>query len=328
MRRRAFAGAALGASVAALGPRRPAAAPQAAGFPNRPIRIISPYPPGGGTDTTARLIGPPMSEFLGQPIVVENRPGAGGAIGAGHVAEQPPDGHTLLVDSLGHVVNPHLLRGLRFDYATAFAPVSLVTVLRQILVVPPSVPANSVAEFVAWAKARPGRLSWGSSGNATGSHLAGVLFTRAAGLDMTHVPYRGGSAVLPDLLSGNIVFAFATVSVGSQLVRDGRLKGLAIASRERVASLPGIATMAELGFPMVDMDEWNVLTSPAGTPPAVLARLHEALRHALARPNVQERFAQIGAVTVGSPPEEAARFVAERREALGRLVREAGITIE
>jgi tripartite-type tricarboxylate transporter receptor subunit TctC len=260
--------------------------------------------------------------------VVENRPGAGGAIGAGYVAEQPADGYTLLVDSLGHVVNPHLLRGLRFDYATAFAPVSLVTVLRQILVVPPSVPANSVAEFVAWVKARPGQLSWGSSGNATGSHLVGVLFTRSAGLDMTHVPYRGGSAVLPDLLAGNIVFAFATVTVGSQLVRDGRLKGLAIASAERVASLPGVATMAELGFPAVDMDEWNVLTSPAGTPAPILARLHEAVRHALAQPGVRDRFAQIGAVVVGSSPEEAARFVATRRAALGRLVREAGITIE
>jgi tripartite-type tricarboxylate transporter receptor subunit TctC len=317
--------AGLGATVA-LGPRRPAAQPAA--YPNRPIRIISPYPPGGGTDTTARLIGAPMSELLGQPIVVENRAGAGGAIGAGYVAEQPPDVHTLLVDSLGHVVNPHLLRGLRFDYATAFAPVSLVTVLRQILVVPPSVPANSVAEFVAWVKARPGQLSWGSSGNATGAHLAGVLFTRAAGLDMVHVPYRGGSAVLPDLLAGNVVFAFATVTVGSQLVRDGRLKGLAIASTERVASLPGIVTMAELGFPTVDMDEWNVLTSPAGTPAPILARLHDAVRHALAQPGVQERFAQIGAVTVGSPPEEAARFIAARREALGRLVREAHITIE
>ena len=326
-RRAALAAAGLGAACAPTLWRR-AAAQQAAGFPNRPIRIISPYPPGGGTDTTARLIGGPMSEFLGQPIVVENRAGAAGAIGAGYVAEQPADGHTLLVDSLGHVVNPHLLRGLRFDYATAFAPVSLVTVLRQILVVPPSVPANSVAEFVAWAKARPGQLSWGSSGNATGAHLAGVLFTRAAGLDMTHVPYRGGSAVLPDLLAGNVVFAFATVSVGSQLVREGRLKGLAIASTERVASLPGIATMAELGFPTVDMDEWNVLTSPAGTPPAVLARLHQAVRHALAQPNVQERFAQIGAVTVGSSPEEAARFITAKREALGRLVDEARITLD
>jgi tripartite-type tricarboxylate transporter receptor subunit TctC len=144
-RRRALIAAGLGAA-AASGPRRSAA--QTA-FPSRPIRIVSPYPPGGGTDTTARLIGAPMGEFLGQPIVVENRPGAGGAIGVGYVAEQPADGYTLLVDSLGHVVNPHLLRGLRFDYATAFAPVSLVTVLRQILVVPPSVPANSVAEFVA-----------------------------------------------------------------------------------------------------------------------------------------------------------------------------------
>jgi tripartite-type tricarboxylate transporter receptor subunit TctC len=206
--------------------------------------------------------------------------------------------------------------------------VSLVTVLRQILVVPPSVPAASVAEFVAWAKARPGQLSWGSSGNATGAHLAGVLFTRAAGLEMAHVPYRGGSAVLPDLLAGNIAFAFATVTVGSLHVREGRLRGLGVASTERVASLPGIATMAELGYPSVDMEEWNLLTAPVGTPPERIARLHGAVRHALAQPQVRERFAQIGAVTVGSAPAEAASFVAARREALGRLVREMQITID
>jgi tripartite-type tricarboxylate transporter receptor subunit TctC len=298
------------------------------GFPTRPIRIVSPFTPGGGTDTTARLLAPGMGEFLGQPVVVENRPGGAGSIGAASVAEAPADGHTLMVDALNHVVNPHLLRGLRFDYAQAFVPVSLLTVLPQIMVVPPALPVTTLAEFIAWARARPGRLSYGSSGNATGAHLAGTLFLRETGLDITHVPYRGGSAVLPDIIAGNVVFAFATVNSATQLIQDGRLRALAIASDSRVPSLPAVPTMAEAGLPAVVLDEWNGLYAPAGTPPEVLARIHAALRHALALPAVRDRFAAIGAIPVGSPPEAAARYVAERREAMGRLVRDAGITIE
>lgn len=303
-------------------------AQQPAPFPSRPIRIVSPYTPGGGTYTTARLIAPVLQEVLGQPIVVENRAGAGGSIGAAVVAAAPPDGHTLLVDALGHVVNPHLLRNLPFDYATGFAPVSLITVLPQILVVPPSLPVASLAEFVAWCRTRPGQLAYGSSGNATGSHLASVLFLREAGLDLSHVPYRGGSAVLPDLIAGNVVFAFATVNSASQLVRDGRLKALAVASDIRVSALPDVPTMATAGYPAVVVDEWNGLYAPAGTPASVLARLHAAVRQALETPAVRDRFAQIGAVTRGTPPEDFARYVAAQRELVGRLVRDANITVE
>lgn len=315
---------ALGALAASAVLRRPARA----WAPNRPIRIVSPYTPGGGTDTTSRLLAPAMGEFLGQPIVVENRPGGGGSIGAAAVAEAPSDGHTLMVDALGHVVNPHLLRGLRFDYARAFAPVSQVTIQRQILATPAALPVNTLAEFVDWAKARPGRLSYGSSGNATGAHLAGVLFVRETGLDIAHVPYRGGSAVIPDLIAGNVVFAFATGSSAVQLVHEGRLKALAVASAERLGALPQVPTTAEAGHPAVVVDEWNTLFAPAETPPEALARLHAAVMHALAQPAVRERFAQVGAGIVGSGPAEAARYIAAQREAMGRLVREANITVE
>lgn len=306
---------------------RPALAQQPP-FPSRPIRIIAPFTPGGGTDTTARVLAPAMGEFLGQTVLVENRPGAAGSLGAGAVADSPADGHTLLVDALNHVVNPFLLRGLRFDYATAFAPVSLLTVLPQIFVVPPALPVSTLAEFVDWARARPGRLAFGSSGNAGGAHLGGTLFLRETGLDISHVPYRGGSAVLPDLISGTVVFAFATVNSATQLILDGRLKALAVASPQRVASLPAVPTMAEAGYPAVVLDEWNVLCAPAGTPAAVQARIHAAVRHALAQPMVRDRFAAIGATRVGSPPEEAAGYLAAQRERLGRLVADAGISIE
>ncbi|HEY4250274.1 MAG TPA: tripartite tricarboxylate transporter substrate-binding protein [Roseomonas sp.] len=301
---------------------------QTPGFPARPIRVISPYTPGGGTDTTARLMAPVLQQLLGQPIVGENRAGAGGSIGAALVAAAPPDGYTLLIDALGHVVNPHLLRGLPFDYATAFAPISLITVLPQIMVVPPSLPVASLAEFIAWCRARPGQLAFGSSGNATGSHLASVLFLRETGLDLSHVPYRGGSAVLPDLIAGNVMFAFATVNSASQLVRDGRLKALAVASDARVTALPEVPTMAEAGFPAVVVDEWNGLYAPAGTPARILTQLHQAVRQTLDTPAVRDRFAQIGAVTRGTSPAEFAPYVAAQRDLMGRLVRDANITVE
>ena len=301
---------------------------QAQAFPGRPLRIVAPFTPGGGTDTTARVIAPAMGESLGQPIVVENRPGAAGSLGAGAVADSPADGHTLLVDALNHAVNPYLLHGLRFDYAKAFAPVSLLTVLPQIFVVPPTLPVASLAEFVTWARARPGQLSYGSSDNATGAHLGGTLFLQVTGLDIGHMPYRGGSAVLPDLIAGSVVFAFATVNSATQLVQDGRLKALAVASAQRVAALPEVPTMAEAGYPAVELDEWNLLAAPAGTPPAVLDRIQAAVRFALVQPAVRDRVAAIGATPVGSAPEETMRFVTAQRERLGQLVKASGIRID
>ena len=296
-------------------------------FPAGPVRIVSPYPPGGGTDTTARIIGPAMGEFLGQPILVENRGGAGGSIGAAEVARSAPDGQTVLVDALGHVVNPHLLKGLPFDYA-AFVPVTQVTLLAQVMIVNPGTPAADLAAFIAYARTRAGRLSYGSSGNATGSHLASVLFLRRAGLDMAHVPYRGGSAAMQDVLAGNVAFAMATVNSATQLILDGRLRALAVASDRRVASLPNVPTMAEAGFQGVVVDEWNGMFAPPVTPRPVVDRLQAAVRHALDTPAVRDRFAAIGAVTVGSDPDAFAAFVRERRDAMGRLVQEAGISIE
>ncbi len=294
--------------------------------PTRAIRMLAPYPPGGGVDTTSRLLAGPMGSFLGQPVVVENRAGAGGSIGAAELARSAPDGHTIMIDAMAHTVNPALLKGLPFDYATAFTPISQVVVLPQLLVVnPQTVPARDLQNFVAWVKARSGQLSYGSSGNATAAHLAGALFASRAGLDIQHVPYRGGTPALQDLLGGAIAFVFGTVSSSLQLAREGRLRALAVSTAQRIASLPDVPTVAEQGFPGYELNEWNGLYAPAGLPPAATARLHEAAMHALADATVRQRLDALGAFPVGTPPAEFARYVAAQREVMAKLVREAGI---
>ncbi|MBU8539774.1 Bug family tripartite tricarboxylate transporter substrate binding protein [Falsiroseomonas tokyonensis] len=296
--------------------------------PSRPIRLLAPYPPGGGVDTTSRLLATPMGALLGQPVVVENRAGAGGSIAAAELARSAPDGQTIMIDALAHTVNPHLLRGLSFDYATAFTPISQVVVLPQLLVVNPAVvPAKTLPEFVEWAKARQGSLSYGSSGNATAAHLAAALFLNRAGLDIQHVPYRGGTPALQDLLGGAISFVFGTVSSSLQLARDGRLRALAVSTATRIPSLPEVPTVAEQGFAGYELNEWNGLYAPAGLPPAVTQRLYEAAKHALADANVRARLDTLGALPVGTEPEAFARYVAEQREIMGRLVRDAKIEV-
>jgi tripartite-type tricarboxylate transporter receptor subunit TctC len=318
--RRALGAGVLGASAAS----RPAAAQWA---PSRPMRMIAPYPPGGGVDTTSRLLAAPMGAFLGGAIVVENRAGAGGSIGAAELARSAPDGHTIMIDAMAHTVNPALLRGLPFDYATAFTPISQVVVLPQLLVVHPSVPARTLPEFVAWVRARPGQLSYGSSGNATAAHLAAALLVSRAGLDIQHVPYRGGTPALQDLMGGAIAFVFGTVSSSLQLAREGRLRALAVSTATRIASMPEVPTVAEGGFEGYELNEWNGLYAPAGLAPAATERLHAAAVHALGDATVRQRLEALGAVPVGSAPAEFARYVAGQRELMARLVRDARIEI-
>ena len=313
-------------SLLAAAVATPALAQGAPWAPTRPIRLIAPYPPGGGVDTTSRLLGAPMGAFLGQPVVVENRGGAGGSIGAAELARSAPDGHTIMVDAMAHTVNPHLIRNLSFDYATAFAPISQVVVLPQILAVNPQhCPAKTVQEFLAWARPRAGSLSYGSSGNATAAHLAAALFLNRAQLDLTHVPYRGGTPALQDLLGGNIAFVFGTVSSTLQLVRDGRLAALGVSTAQRIAPLPEVPTIAEQGFEGFELNEWNGMYAPAGTPGPVVQRLYEAAKHALADAAVRQRLDALGALPVGTDPAVFARYVAEQRALMGRIVREARI---
>ncbi len=299
----------------------------AQGFPSQPLRLVTPYPPGGGTDTVARILLPHLIAQLGQTIVVESRGGAGGSIGAAEVARAAPDGLTLLLDAMGHVVNPSLMPGLPFNYATAFAPITQLTLQPQMLVVPAASEFRTLAALLAAARARPGSLAFASSGNGTGAHRAMVELTRAAGIEVNHVPYRGGGAVMTDLLGGSIGAAFASVAAAMAHVQDGRLRGLGAAGPVRIAALPDMPTIAEQGFAGFDADEWNGLFTTAGTPPAAVARLHGAAIFALSQADVRARMAQIGIVPVGSSLEDFSAFLVAQRARAARLVREAGITL-
>ena len=296
-------------------------------FPTQPLRLIPPYPPGGGTDTVARLLLPHLMAQLGQNIVVENRGGAGGAIGAGEVARAPKDGHTLLLDSMGHVVNPTLMTGLPFDYATAFAPITQLTWQPQMLVVAANAPWRSAADLVAAAKARPGTISYASSGNGTGAHLAMVEFNRIAGVEMTHVPYRGGGPAMTDLVAGNVGCAFASAAAATAHVQGGRLRALGAAGLRRITALPDVSTLDEQGYRGFDFDEWNGLWTVAGSPPAAVARLHAAAIFALNQPDVRQRMDQIGIVPLGTSPADFAAFVVAQRDRAARLIRLANITL-
>jgi tripartite-type tricarboxylate transporter receptor subunit TctC len=317
VRRRALLGATLPIAAAA----------RAQSFPTQPLRLIPPYPPGGGTDTVARLLLPYMIAQLGQTITVENRGGAGGSIGAAEVARAPRDGHTLLLDSMGHVVNPTLMPGLPFGYATAFAPITQLTWQPQMLVVPANSPHRSAGDLVAAAKARPGALSYASSGNGTGAHLAMVEFGRLAGFEATHIPYRGGGPAMTDLVAGNVACAFASAAAATAHVQGGRLRALGAAGLRRIGALPDLPTLDEQGFRGFDFDEWNGLWTVAGSPPAAVERLHAAAVFALAQPDARARMDQIGIVPLGSSRADFAAFVVAQRERAAALIRLANITL-
>lgn len=296
-------------------------------WPNRPIRLVVPFAAGGAADSAARAITPVMTQRLGQSIVVENRTGAGGSVGGGVVAQAAPDGYTLLWDASSHLVNPALMKGLPFDYAS-FTPVSLVVTFPGALAVKQDFPAKSVAEFVALAKARPGTISVGTQGNATAGHIGLLQFCRQAGIEVIHAPYRGGADAARDLAAGAIDATFTTTVSAGPVVDSGRARFLAVTSLERVPSRPEVPSLAESGFPGFDSNEWAALFGPGGLPAPIAAALHAALTEALADPGVRQRLAQIGAVPVGSAPPDFARFVKDGREQMAVLVREAGIRLD
>jgi tripartite-type tricarboxylate transporter receptor subunit TctC len=304
----------------------PAAAHAQAWAPSRPVRIVVPFAAGGAADSATRALTPRMSERLGQPIVVENRTGAGGSIGAAEVARSAPDGQTLLMDASSHLVNPALMRGLPFDYATGFAPISQVVTFPQVLAVKAELPAQTLAEFVALARRQT--LSVGTQGNATAGHLGLAQFARTAGIEVTHVPYRGGADAARDLAAGTLDGVFITLLSARPIVESGRARFLALSAPARVALRPDLATFAEQGMPGIELSEWAALFAPAGTPDAAVTAIHAALAATLAETEVAQRLAQLGAVPVGSSPAAFARFVTEGRATMATLVREANIRLE
>ncbi len=309
----------------ALAFARPA---QAAAWPTRPMRAVLSFPPGGAIDTVTRLLAPALGEALGQPLVVENRAGAIGSIAAGLVAASPADGHVLLFDASQHAAAPFLLRGLPFDYATAFAPVTQLTTVPLLLATHPGVPAMDAAQFLALGRARAaaGRpLTYASGGNGASTHYAGVLLRQLAGFEVEHVPFRGGGPAVQALLAGTVDFHIGTAGSTAAMVQEGRLRGLAVSTRERLAAFPNLPTLHEAGLEGYDWSEWGVVLAPAGTPADVVARLHRALRDALLRPAAMERLAGIGMVPVGSEPAAAAAFLAAQAALTGRLTRDFAI---
>ena len=300
-------------------------------WPTRPIRAIVSFPPGGAIDTTTRLIAPFLSESLGQPIVIENRTGATGTIAGGAVASAAPDGYTLLFDASTHASAPHLVRNLNFSYATAFAPVTQLTSVPLILVAHPSVPANTIAEFLALGRARAAAgqpLVYASSGNGSAAHYAAVLFLQRAGWEATHVPFRGGGPAVQALLSGTVQFHMGTAASSTALVQAGQLKGYAVTTRERIPQLPALPTLNESGMPGYEWTEWGGVFAPAGTPPPILDRLNTVIGQALGQAAVRERLNAIGMLPVASPRAAFATYVREQQELVGRLTREANVTLD
>ena len=293
---------------------------------SRTIRIVVPFAAGGAADSATRSIIPRMAEQLGQTIVVENRTGAGGSVGGGEVARSAPDGTTLLMDASSHIVNPSLLRGLAFDYTTAFTPISLVCTFPQVLAVKADLAARNLAEFIALARRQP--LNIGTQGNATAGHLGLAQLGRAAGIETTHVPYRGGADAARDLAAGTLDGCFITMLSAGPIVDSGRARFIAVSAPQRVPLRPEIPTFAELGTPGIEISEWVALFAPAGTPVSVIAAIHAALVTALAEPIVRSRLAQLAAVPVGNSTAEFARFVTDGRATMADLVRAANIRIE
>ena len=313
----------LGAASASL-----AAPAVAQGFPSRPVRLVVPYSAGGGADTTARLIAPKLQDALGQTVVIDNKPGAGGTIGDDFVAKSAPDGHTLLIGAFAHAVNPSLMARMPFRTPDDFAPVSLLVTVPELLFVTPSFAAKTVADLVAMAKAEPGKLSYGSSGNGSAQHLAAELFKMRTGTDIQHVPYKGGALAVADVAAGHVPFYFGNMSAALPQVRAGRVRALAVTSPQRSPAAPEIPTMAESGVSGCEISEWNALLAPAGTPPSVIDRLNADLVKILRDDDIKARFADLGAQTIGSTPTELAAFLRGEQAKWAEVVRAAGIKIE
>ncbi|MEO8347027.1 MAG: tripartite tricarboxylate transporter substrate binding protein [Betaproteobacteria bacterium] len=298
-------------------------------YPSKPIRIVVPFPAGGTTDVLARAVAQKLNESLGQPAVVDNRPGAGGNIGAELVAKSAPDGYTLLMGTVGtHAINPSLYPRMPYDHVRDFAPVILVAGVPNVLVINPGLPVNSVQELIAYAKANPGKLNFASSGNGTSIHLSGELFRTMAGVQMTHVPYKGSAPALQDLVGGQVQLMFDNLPSSLALIKAGKLKALAVTSLARAAALPDVPTLAESGLPGFEASSWFGLLAPAGTPPAAIATLNADVAKWLASPDARERLLAQGAIAAGGTPEDFARHIAAETAKWQKVVKESGAKVD
>ena len=320
MQRRRFialSGAALAAPALARGAR-------AQTYPTRFVRLVVPFPPGGAVDGAARIIAARLSEMWGQQMVIENRPGAGGNVAAQAVLQAEADGYTVYIASIGHASSQFVTPSLSYHPVNDFAPVTLMCVYPNIMAVPNSSPSKSVPEFIARAKAEPGKVTYCSSGIGTSLHLAGELFKRMAGIDVTHIPYRGAGPALNDLIPGRVDAIFANFPSTLPYVQNGQLRGLAVTTAKRQPEVPDLPAIAEF-VPGYDVSSWFALFVAAKTPPDIVARLHQDAVAALNHPPVKARYAQLGATVVGSTPAELAVFLQAEIDRWGPVIKAAGI---
>ncbi|HQQ69661.1 MAG TPA: tripartite tricarboxylate transporter substrate binding protein [Alicycliphilus sp.] len=327
-RRAALATLAIPFALAATVASQPALA-QSGAWPQRPVTIVVPFPPGGGTDVGTRILAEQLSLRWKQPVVVDNKGGAAGQIGADFVSKSKPDGYTLLMGNIGtQAINPSLYKKLPYDPDHAFAPVTLLAELPLAMAVNPSVPAKSVREFIAYAKANPGKLSYSSSGAGGGPHLAAEMFKADTGTFILHVPYRGGGPAVADLIAGHVQLSFMTVLEASGHIKAGRLRALAVTSDKRVPALPDVPTLDEAGVPGFNSISWIGLLAPFGTPPELTEKIAADVREVVAREDVRKRLSDLGAVPAGSTPAAFAKLIDDDRKRYAQVIQAQKITTD
>jgi tripartite-type tricarboxylate transporter receptor subunit TctC len=298
---------------------------QPADWPARPIRFILPFPPGGGTDILGRLIAERLTAGLGQPVVTENRGGAGGNLGAEAAAKSPPDGYTIVLVAPSLAISPSLYSKLNYDPVKDFAPVSLVATVPNVMITNPSVPAATLGEFIALAKSKPGEMNFGSGGSGTSNHLAGELFNIVAGVKLVHVPYKGVNLAMNDVLSGRVQLVFIGIPAAAPHIKAGKLRALALAAPQRSAVLPDVPTADEAGLPKFEVTTWYGILAPAGTPRPVVARLNGELGRIMHSSEMKERLDALATDPVTGTPEEFAELIRREIAKWGEVVREAGL---
>ncbi len=297
---------------------------QAQSWPSQTVKIIVGFPPGGTTDVIGRLVAQELTESLGKAVVIENRPGASGTIGAGIAAKSTPDGHTLVMVPSTHGTAPALYASLPYEEKD-FAPAALVATTPYVLVVHPSMAATNMAQLLAYLKANPGKVEFASSSPGTAQHLAGELLQRMAGVNIVHVPYKGTGALMPDLLSGRVPMMFENIAIMTPHIRKGALRPIAISSVKRTPLLPDLPTVAETGLAGFEVLGWFALLAPAKTPPEVIRRLNNDINAAIAKPAIVTRFAELGAEPLTGSPDQAVAFIRGEQEKWGKIIRDAGI---
>jgi tripartite-type tricarboxylate transporter receptor subunit TctC len=303
------------------------ALPARADFPERPIKIIVPFGPGGFTDVAARILQKELGAAIGQAIIIENKPGAGSTIGTAEVAKAKPDGYTLAMVSTTHVISPHLYKEMPYDSIRDFSPVMKLAEGPYVLVVHPSLPVKSVAELIAMAKAQPGKIDYASSGNGSSQHLVGALFTTMAGVNLNHVPYKGSNQAMNDVLGGQVKVSFVGVPNALPNLTNGKLRALAVTTGKRYPEMPDVPTIAESGVPGYDATIWLGLLAPPGTPRDIVQKLNLEITKVLSTPDARKLMASAGVEVATSSPEEFGRLMQSELERWGKVVRETGATV-